>query len=41
MTYAGAARNVATLVEQGVAEEQRMHPKLIRSPGVLEALRLG
>jgi Fic family protein len=41
VTYAGAANNVAVLVKQGVAEELGTYPKLIRFPGVLEALRVG
>ncbi|KQT35081.1 hypothetical protein ASG29_02850 [Sphingomonas sp. Leaf412] len=41
VTYAGAANNVAALVAQGVAEELGTYPKLIRFPGVVEALRVG
>ena len=41
VTYAGAGNNVAELVRQGVAEELGTYPKLIRFPGVVEALRVG
>jgi Fic family protein len=41
VTYAGAANNVAELVRHGVAEELGTYPKLIRFPGVVEALRVG
>lgn len=41
VTYAGAANNVAVLVAQGVAEELGTYPKLIRFPGVMDALRVG
>ena len=42
VTYAGAANNVKALVEAGVAEEVPWaYPKLIRFPGVMEAMRMG
>jgi hypothetical protein len=42
VTYAGAANNVRELVTHGVAEEvEGTYPKLIRFPGVVEALRVG
>lgn len=42
VTYAGAANNIAELMTRGVAEEVAgTYPKLIRFPGVLEALRVG
>jgi Fic family protein len=41
VTYAGAANNVRELVAHGVAEELGTYPKLIRFPGVVEALRMG
>jgi Fic family protein len=42
VTYTGAANNVRELVAQGVAEEvEGTYPKLIRFPGVVEALRAG
>ncbi len=42
VTYGGAANNLAELIAQGVAEEvEGTYPKLIRFPGVLEALRVG
>ena len=42
VTDAGAANNVNELMAQGVAEEVAgSYPKLIRFPGVLEALRVG
>ncbi len=42
VTYGGAANNIGELIAQGVAEEvPGTYPKLIRFPGVLEALRVG
>lgn len=42
VTYAGALNNVNELIAQGVAEEVGgTYPKLIRFPGVLDALRVG
>jgi predicted transcriptional regulator len=42
VTYAGAANNLRELIAQGVAEEvEGTYPKLIRFPGVVEALRVG
>lgn len=42
VAYAGAANNVRELVTHGVAEEVKgTYPKLIRFPGVVEALRAG
>lgn len=41
VTYTGAANTVRELVEHGVAEEVGTYPKLIRFPGVVEALRVG
>ena len=42
VTYAGAANNVRELIRHCVAEEvPGSYPKLIRFPGVLEALRVG
>lgn len=42
VTWQGAANNVRELVAQGVAEEvDGSYPKLIRFPGVLEALQVG
>ena len=42
VTYAGAANNVKELVAQGVAEEvPGTYPKLLRFPGILDALRFG
>lgn len=42
VTYAGAANNVNELIAQDVAEEVAgTYPKLIRFPGVLEALQMG
>jgi len=42
VTYAGAANNVNELIAGGVAEEvEGTYPKLIRFPGVLEALQVG
>ena len=42
VTYGGAANNLSELIAQGVAEEvEGTYPKLIRFPGVLEALRVG
>jgi len=42
VTYAGAANNLRELVAQGVAEEvEGAYPKLIRFPGVVEALQVG
>ena len=41
VTYAGASNNIVELIAQGVAEEvPGSYPKLIRFPGVLQALRL-
>jgi Fic family protein len=42
VTYGGAQNNIAELIAQGVAEEVAgSYPKLIRFPGVLEALQVG
>lgn len=42
VTYAGAANNLRELTAHGVAEEvEGTYPKLIRFPGVVEALRVG
>lgn len=42
VTYAGAANNLRELITHGVAEEvEGSYPKLIRFPGVVEALRVG
>lgn len=42
VTYAGAANNVKELVKAGVADEVAgTYPKLIRFPGVMEAMRIG
>jgi Fic family protein len=42
VTYAGAANNLRELIAHGVAEEvEGTYPKLIRFPGVVEALRMG
>ncbi|HWW65438.1 MAG TPA: Fic family protein [Sphingomonadaceae bacterium] len=42
VTYGGAQNNINELIAQGVAEEVGgTYPKLIRFPGVLEALRVG
>lgn len=42
VTYAGAANNLRELIAHGVAEEvEGTYPKLIRFPGVVEALRVG
>lgn len=42
VTYGGAANNMNNLVENGVAEEiAGTYPKLLRFPGVLEALQVG
>lgn len=42
VTYAGASNNVKALLEAGVAEEiPWVYPKLIRFPGVMEAMRVG
>ena len=42
VTYPGAANNINELIAQGVAEEVAgSYPKLIRFPGVLEALQVG
>ncbi len=41
VTYAGAANNVRELIVRGVAEEVGTYPKLIRFPGILNALQLG
>lgn len=42
VTYAGAANNLRELIAQGVAEEvEGTYPKLIRFPGVVDALRVG
>lgn len=41
VTYAGAANNIKALIEAGVAEEVPWaYPKLIRFPGVMEAMRM-
>jgi Fic family protein len=41
VTYAGAANNVKELIREGVAEEVLWtYPKVIRFPGVVEALRV-
>ena len=41
-SYPTAANNVNELIAQGVAEEvEGTYPKLIRFPGVVEALRVG
>lgn len=41
VTHAGAANNLRELVALGVAEEvEGTYPKLIRFPGVVEALRV-
>lgn len=41
VTYGGAQNNLRELIAQGVAEEvEGTYPKLIRFPGVLEALRI-
>lgn len=42
VTYGGAQNNINELIAQGVAEEVGgTYPKLIRFPGVLEALQVG
>lgn len=42
VTYGGAMNNINELIAQGVAEEVGgTYPKLIRFPGVLEALQVG
>ena len=42
VSYQGAANNINELIAQGVAEEVGgTYPKLIRFPGVLEALQVG
>lgn len=42
VTYQGAANNLRELIAHGVAEEvEGTYPKLIRFPGVVEALRMG
>jgi Fic family protein len=42
VTYQGAANNLRELIAHGVAEEvEGTYPKLIRFPGVVEALRVG
>ncbi|HEX8401455.1 MAG TPA: hypothetical protein VF628_07080 [Allosphingosinicella sp.] len=42
VTYAGGANNLRELIAHGVAEEvEGTYPKLIRFPGVVEALRVG
>lgn len=42
VTYAGAANDPRELIAHGVAEEvEGTYPKLIRFPGVVEALRVG
>lgn len=42
VSYGGAMNNIRELIAQGVAEEVAgTYPKLIRFPGVLEALRVG
>ncbi len=41
ITYAGASNNIRELVKEGVAEEVTWtYPKIIRFPGVVEALRI-
>ena len=41
VTYAGASNNIKELVRQGVAEEINWaYPKLIRFPGVMEAMKI-
>ena len=42
VSYQGAANNINELIAQGVAEEVGgTYPKLVRFPGVLEALQVG
>ena len=42
VSYGGAQNNLRELIAQGVAEEvEGTYPKLIRFPGVVEALRVG
>lgn len=42
VTYGGAVNNINELIAQGVAEEVvGTYPKMIRFPGVLEALQVG
>lgn len=41
VTYAGASNNIKELVKHGVAEEINWaYPKLIRFPGVMEAMKI-
>jgi hypothetical protein len=42
VTYAGAANKLRERIAQSVAKEvEGTYPKLIRFPGVVEALRVG
>lgn len=41
VTYAGASKNVKELIRHGVAEKvPGAYPKLIRFPGIMDAMRI-